>query len=195
MNWRKLPEHDYFLLARSYHVAAKKLVRSLDLDPGLIPDFDLCPLLSLNRHAIELHLKDMVLGDGGNFLPARPDPLSVHKTRSLSWLAQFAVQIVTALRWEAEFQVKGINGLTEFKALIEEANTIDPPFQAFRCPAAARPEMLKSTVLEFTSRLDALVELLEQTSDGLAAEWDLRTNPTAPEAGWPDDGGFEPTIQ
>jgi hypothetical protein len=49
VKWRNLPEHDYFLFARSYQRAAKKLARSLDSDPGPIPDFDLCPILSALR--------------------------------------------------------------------------------------------------------------------------------------------------
>jgi hypothetical protein len=193
MNWRKLPEHDYFLFARSYHMAAKKLAGMLDLDPGPISDFDLSPLLTAYRHAVELHLKVIVLGDGGKFLATRPDELSVQKTKSLSWLAQFVVQIVTTLKWEGEFKTEGIESLADFKAVIEEANGIDPPFDAFRCPTDSElPEVVKSTVLEFVRRMDLLLELLETTADALAAEWDLRSDPTAPETDWPDG---KPTIQ
>lgn len=32
-------------------------------------------------------------------------------------------------------------------------------------------------VLDFVSRMDALVDLLARTADALAAEWDLRVNP------------------
>jgi hypothetical protein len=191
MNWRNLAEHDYFLHARSYHAAAKKLARALDLDAGPIPGFDLCPLVSMYRHAVEPHLKVIVLGEGGNFLENKPDELSVHKTRSLSWLAQFVVQIVTNLKWEDEFKTEGIENLADFKAVIEEANGIDAPFQAFRCPDdSERPEAVKSTVLDFVHRLDALLELLERTADGLAAEWDLRS-----EGFGSDDAPIKPTLQ
>ena len=189
MNWRNLNENDFFLYARSYHTAARKLARTLDLDTGPIPEFDLCPVLSAYRHAIELHLKVIVLGDGGNFLTIKPDELSVHKTRSLSWLAQFVVQIVTNLKWEEEFKTGGIENLADFKAVIEEANGINAPFQAFRCPAdPERPEILKSNVLEFVGRMDALLELLERTADGLAAEWDLRSEGVGP------DDAIQPTV-
>lgn len=191
MNWRNLPEHDYFLFARSYHTAAKKLARSLDIDPGPIPAFDLCPVLSAYRHAIELFLKVIVLGEGGNFMTTRPDEISVHKTRSLVWLAQFVVQIVTNLKWEAEFTTEGITDLAAFKAVIEEANGIDPAFHAFRCPVdSEHPESTKATVLSFLRRLDVLVELLESTADALAAEWDLRAHP-AHDSDWP---GGKPTV-
>ena len=66
-------------------------------------------------------------------------------------------------------------------------------FQAFRCPASPeRPEAVKSAVLEFVRRLDSLVELLAQTADSLAAEWDLRSDPPVFDADWP---GGKPTIQ
>ena len=193
MNWSNLDEDDYFLFARAYHSAAKKLARSLDSEPGPIPDFDLCPVLSAYRSAVELHLKVIILGDGGNFLATRPDELSVHKTRSLSWLAQFVVQIITALKWEEEFTTEGINDLGDFKAVVAEANEINATFQVFRCPAdPERPEAMKCAVLDFVRRLDALLELLERTADGLAAEWDLRSDPTALDADWP---GGKATLQ
>ena len=193
MNWRNLPDHDYFLFARAYHSAAKKLARSLDSEPGPIPDFDLCPVLSAYRSAVEMNLKAIVLGNGGKFLATRPDELSVHKTRSLSWLAQFVVQIITALKWEEEFTTEGINDLGDFKAVVAEANEINATFQVFRCPAdPERPEAMKCAVLDFVRRLDALLELLERTADGLAAEWDLRSDPTALDADWP---GGKATLQ
>lgn len=192
MNWRNLDVGDYFLYARSFHVAAKTLARTLGNNPGPIPDFDLCPVLSAYRHAVELHLKVILLGEGGNFLATRPDELSVHKTRSLSWLAQFVAQIVTTLEWEEEFRAEGIHDLADFKAAVAETNEIDPTFQAFRCPAnPEHPETAKSTVLEFVGRLDVLVDLLAQTADSLAAEWDLRSDAAILE----DGNDFNPTIQ
>jgi hypothetical protein len=67
-----------------------------------------------------------VLGDGGNFLKTKPDPISVSKSHSISWLAQFICQIVTALKWEPEFTCEGIGTLADFKTVIEEVNAVDP---------------------------------------------------------------------
>jgi hypothetical protein len=49
--------------------------------------------------------------------------------------------------------------------------------------------VVKSTVLEFVRRLDTLLELLERTADGLAAEWDLRSDATTT-----DGNDFKPTV-
>ena len=138
------------------------------------------------RHASELHLKLIVLGDGGNFLKTKPDEVSVHKTRSLSWLAHFVVQIVTALKWEGEFKAAGIEDLTAFKSLVEAVNSLDPAFQAFRYPAdPERPEMSRRSVLDFVGRLDNILELLERTADSLSVEWDLRSGRIVIDADWP----------
>jgi hypothetical protein len=104
LNWRKVPERDLWLYARSFHKAAKKLAGALELDAGPATYFDACPVVFMYRHAVELHLKAVVLGDGGNFLATKPDALSVHKTHSVSWLVQFVCQIITALNWEKEFR-------------------------------------------------------------------------------------------
>lgn len=55
-----------------------------------------------------------MLGESGNFLPTRPDPISLHKTRSVSWLAQFVCQIITTLKWEEEFRYAGVESLADF---------------------------------------------------------------------------------
>ena len=184
MHWRNVPDHEYSTQAQAYHAAAKKLARLLDVDadPSPIPDLDLCPVLSLYRHALELHLKIIVLGEGANFLPARPDVLSVSKSHSLAWLAQFVTQIVTALHWEDEFRTEGIDDLAAFKDLIAEANEIDAPYRPFRSPIdPAGPAALKTNLLQFLRRLDALLELLDQTADSLAAEWYLHSHPPSDE--------------
>jgi len=182
----KLNHHkDLFLYARSFHLAAKKLAASFQPDAAL-SEFDASPVVFMYRQAIELHLKAIVLGEGGNFLATRPDHISVSKTHSVSWLAQFVAQIVTALKWDQEFKCEGIDTLADFKAVIEEVNAVDPGFYTFRCPVD--PHSLAS-VREFAAKMDAVIDLLESTADALAAEWDMRSEAAGSNAGW------KPTIQ
>lgn len=131
------------------------------------------------RHAVELHLKALVLGEGGNFLATKPDTLSIHKTHSVSWLAQFVCQIVAALKWENEFKCEGIDSLADFKGVVDELNAVDPGSYAFRLPVSAEgqdavPGRGKASIGNFIRQLDALLDLLDSTSDALAAEWDTR---------------------
>ena len=123
---------DLFLYARSFHEAAKALAASFR--PDALAPSAACPVIFMYRHAIELHLKAIVLGDGGNFLQPKPNEISVSKSHSVSWLAQFVCQIVTALRWETEVRCEGIETLADFKAVVEEINSVDPGSYSFRCP-------------------------------------------------------------
>lgn len=194
-----IPAADLFLYARSFHTAAKKLAGALDLDSGPFTDPNLSPVVFMYRHALELHLKAVVLGEGGNFLATTPDAISVHKTHFVSWLAQFVCQIITAVKWEQEFKCDGIENLADFKAVIEELGAVDPGSYVFRLPVSAEgddsaPGSVKPTIGDFARRMDALLELLDSTADALAAEWDMRSEAAAIEAAW-NRGGFEPPIQ
>jgi hypothetical protein len=195
VNRHNVPAKDLFLYARSFHKAAKALA-AFQLDASPLADFDISPVVFMYRHAVELHLKALVLGDGGNFLATKPDVLSVHKTHSVSWLAQFVCQIITALKWETEFKCEGIENLADFKAVIEELNAVDPGSYVFRLPVSAVghdsvPGRTKLTIRDFARRMDALLDLLDSTADALAATWDAIGEREEFVAG----NGFEPPIQ
>ncbi len=162
----RVPEPEISLHARAFHAAAKRLAAAIDTGPGTFTDLDVFPVVFMYRHALELHLKAMVLGAGGKFLPAMPDTISVHTTHSVSWLAQFVRQIVTAAKRHDKFQCEGIGDLAAFKAAVEELNCVDPGTYGFRCPVDPRSP---SGVREFGSRMDALLDLLDSTADALAS--------------------------
>jgi hypothetical protein len=166
---RNIPEQDLWLFARSSHAAAKNLAEAADLHSGPFTPLAACPVVFMYRHALELYLKAIVLAEGGNFLKTRPDRISIGKTHSVSWLAQFVCQIVTALGWQEEFKCQGIENLDDFKAIIESVNEVDPGQYVFRFPG--EPEAQASfNVRKFARRMDALLELLDSTADALAAE-------------------------
>ena len=178
LNWKAVPQQEFFFYARSFHNAAKNLAGSAQLDGNSVAAFDVCPVVFMYRHALELHLKALVLGDGSNFLATKPDRLSIYKTHSLSWLAQFVCQIVTALKWEKEFKCAGIENLADFKAFIEEVSSVDPGAGRFRCLIRAEGEHSDPgrpvSVRELVAKMDALLGLLDVTADALAATWDIR---------------------
>jgi len=188
---RSSPHDDLFLYARSFHKAAKALAASFLPGANPFAEFDASPVVLMYRHALELHLKAIVLGDGGNFLATKPDPISVSKSHSVSWLAQFVSQIVTALKWQTEFRCQGIETLADFKAVVEEHNSVYPGSYSFRCPVDPKSQ---ASVREFGRKMDALLELLDSTGDALAAEWDLQAEGISIADEW-KGGGFEPPIQ
>lgn len=186
-NWRNVSDDDFWAYARSFHLAAKKLAGTLEGGSGPFSQFDACSVVYLYRHAIELELMASVLGAGGNFLATKPDPISVSKSVSLSWLAQFVYQIVTGLKWEGSFKCDGIENLADFKAVIEDVNSVDPGPHGFRCPEA------QFNIREFGAKVDALLDLLDSTADALEATWDMQVDGLAVQDD-PHGGDFGPTI-
>jgi len=181
---------DLFLHARSFHIAAKKLAGTLEFSSRPFAEFDISPVIFLYRHALELHLKTIVLGEGGSFLRTKPDRISISQSHSVPWLAQFVCQIVTALAWEKEFRCDSIETLADFKAMVDEVNAVDPGLYVFRSPVDPRSQV---AIQKFAGRMDRLLDLLESTADALAAEWDMRSKGAEREADW-SGGGFGPTI-
>lgn len=189
---QSLSDDDLYFIAQAVHKAAKKLAATVQLHAAPLGEFAFYPVLHLYRHAVELYLKDIVLNDGGNFLAIKPDHISVSKSRSVSWLGQFVVQIVTGLRWEEQFRCEGIEDIVAFREIIEEVNRIDVGHPMFRVPGDAHA--VADEFRELTRRLDALLELLDRTADSLAAEWDLQTAGEDMEDEVPGDANSKETI-
>ena len=140
---------------------------------------------------MELSLKALVLGEGGNVLTIRPDSLLIYKTHSVCRLAQFVCQIVTALGWGPEFKCQGVENLVDFKALIEEVNAVDPESYAVSLPDD-REAQGPFSVPTFAKKMDSLLDLLNSTVEAIAVEWDSRS--ALADSDW-HAGDVEPTIQ
>jgi hypothetical protein len=198
-SWHNGGDIEIGFYARSCHKAAKKLIATLDLEPNHKTAWDACPVVLLYREAVELHLK-FLIGDGSNFLKAPTDHLSLAKTHSLRWLAQIVCQIIRAVKWENEFMCEGIASLADFSTLVDELESLDPVAVAVR-PANRRPDgwvppqLQPLNVVRFAKRLDALLDLLAATADGLAAEWDLQQEGISSESDLDAGEDFTPTIQ
>ena len=194
-HWHNGGDVEIHLYARSVHKAAKKLIATLDLEPNTKTAWDACPVILLYRQAVELHLKALV-DEGSNFLKERTDSISLYKTHSLRWLAQIVGQIIKAVKWENEFKCDGVSSLADFSALVNELEALDPVAVAVR-PGNRRPDgwvpnqLLPPNVADFSKKLDGLLDLLDVTTDALAAMGDQVSSEEKFEAG--DD--FEPTIQ
>jgi hypothetical protein len=197
-SWHNGGDIEIGLYARSLHKAAKTLIESLDLQPNPKTAWDACPVILLYRQAVELQLKSLI-GEGGNFLKERTDPLTLYKTHSLRWLAQIVCQIIKAVKWENEFRCEGVASIADFSALVDELESLDPVAIAER-PASRRPDgwvpdqLLPPNVVQFAKKLDALLDLLAATADGLAA-WDLRKDGVSSVSDLDPGDDFGPTIQ
>ena len=144
---------------------------------------------------IELHLKALV-DEGSNFLNERTDSITLYKTHSLRWLAQIVGQIIKAVRWEKEFKCEGVASLADFSALVSELEALDPVAVAVqfrnRRPDGWVPNQLEQpNVVRLAKRLDGLLDLLDGTTDALAAMWEKESG----EEKYHAEDDFMPTIQ
>src|SRR5580704_2155175 len=177
-SWHNGGDIEIGFYARSCHKATKKLIETLGLEPNHKTAWDACPVILLYREAVELHLK-LLIGDGSNFLKKPTDHISLAKTHSLRWLTQIVCQIIRAVKWENKFKCEGIASLADFSALVNELEELDPVAVAVR-PANRRPDgwvpsqLQTPNVVRFAKKLDALLDLLAATADGLTAESDLQ---------------------
>lgn len=191
-HWHNGAEIEIGLYAGSLHKAAKLLLESLDRNENPKTAWDVGPIITLYRQAVELQMKFLV-GEGGRFLASPTDHLTLAKTHSLRWLAQIVCQIIKAVQWGAEFKCEGVSGLTEFSALIAELETMEPVGAAIYADRTKKhlgdipPQLRKARFLEIAWKLDGLIDLLAATADGLAATADLMELDA-------DGGGTKPVV-
>ena len=176
--WHGGADAEINLYARSLQKAALSLARALEPQPGTRTPWDVCPIIWLYRQALELQLKALV-GEGSNFLKSKTDPISLYRSHSLRWLAQIVCQVIKTVGWESDFACEGVSNLTEFNSLVNEVESLEPVSCAVHFANASDYGSVAQTfqkidALEFTRKLDALLELLEVTADALAATWEQR---------------------
>ena len=187
LNWNNAPEEEFCVYARAFHTAAKTLVANLDLDRTARSDWDACPVVFLYRHALELYLKALVLGDGSNILASKPDSASIYRSHSLRNLAPIVCEIVREFGWESTFGCEGVADLAAFNAIINELDALDPRSYAFRYPVDTHgrgsvKDHLSFSVVAFSEQMNAILDLLDDTAFALDAEWGVRSERATLEA-------------
>jgi hypothetical protein len=105
---------------------------------------------------------------------------------------------VKAVRWESQFKCEGVASLADFSAVVSELAALAPVSIAVHSGSRARDgsvpyQLHPPNVVQFAKNLDCLLDLLDSTTDALAAEWAMRSEVTTEGSG--SDGGFGPTIQ
>jgi hypothetical protein len=194
-SWHNGGDFEIDLYARSLHNAAKTLIETLDLKPNPKTAWDGCPAILLYRQAVELQLK-AVVDEGANFLSSPTDPITLYKTHSVRWLAQIVCQIVRTLGWESSFKCECVASLADFSALIGELEALDPVSIAVHVASRARDgsaplQLQPPNVVRFAKKLDGLLDLLDKTTDALAATGDQASREETFCAG----NHLKPTIQ
>lgn len=189
LNWNNGPEGEFSRYALAFHTAAKKLVENPYLDRTARSDWDACPIVFLYRHAAELYLKAIVLGDGSEILSAKPDPKMIFRTHSLLTLLPIVCEIVKAFGWEQSVTCDGVADLAVFKSLVCELHAFDPGSYAFRYPVdtqghGAVESHLTFSVVAFAEQMDKLLNFLDDLAFAVEAEWSVRSETAALNAEW-----------
>ena len=115
-------------------------------------------------------------------------------------MAQIVGQIIRAVKWESEFKCESVSSLADFSALVAELEALDPVEIAVRpgnrrSDGSVPPQLEPPNVVRVAKKLDALLDLLNATADGLAATWDLQQAGISTAADLDDGGDFKPTGQ
>ena len=77
LNWHREPEKEFHLYGEAFWNAAKTLLQNDALDRLPIASFDASVIVYLYRHALELFLKEILIGRGGELIHPRPSPETV----------------------------------------------------------------------------------------------------------------------
>jgi hypothetical protein len=176
--WHDGGEIEVNLYAKALRKAARALLDRSQVEESGRQDWDVCPVILIYRQALELSLKCMV-AEGSKFLKVRTDPITLSQTHSLRWLAQIVCQVIKTVGWQKQFQCDGVRTLADFSVFVNDVEALDPVTRIIRSTKTDGPDSITKfyrgfDVVVFARKMDALLDLLDVTADGLAAEWDLR---------------------
>lgn len=186
-SWHNGADMEIHLYGKALRSTAKNLLRKLESEASTQAQWDVCPIILLYRQAMELHLK-AVVSEGSGFLKVKVDPITLFTTHSTRWLAQIVRQIVKAVGWERQFVCDGVTNLTAFSTKVAQIDALDPvPHLIYsRSKVSTAPNFQVMRNVQFTNEIDALLDLLDSTADGLAATWALRVDTLEPPDVWSD---------
>lgn len=179
LNFNNDPENDFMVYGDSFHDGARALRDKLKVQIGY-SDADICPIVFLYRHALELFIKDMLiteeklLGLENKVLPIKKE--KIFSTHTLSKLVPSLKIIFKEVGWEWDFEVNEIKSFKDFKIFVESIDKIDPRSNAFRYPidsnrSASLPQNFGFNVLEFSYMMDKILDLLSGGCLGLKEIW------------------------
>jgi hypothetical protein len=149
LNWHQDPEKELHLYGEAFWSAAKTLLQNKYLDRAPIASFDASVIVYLYRHALELFLKEILIGPGGGFIHPHPSPKNVlNANHALSKLLPDVRRIFKACGWDEPFAGEAVPTFDDFVAIVEEFEAADPSSFCFRYPI--KKDLTKSLDSHFT---------------------------------------------
>src|SRR5919109_998480 len=129
LNWHGTPEEEFTYFAEAFHEVARKAAVDLSHNRlfGRMPleDFKAYPVVFMYRHALELHMKAVILAGSQMLPPPKIDRVRLFKTHSLDVLRQDVERVFDAYEWDWELGVPHFKTLEDFRQAIAELASVD----------------------------------------------------------------------
>jgi hypothetical protein len=173
LNWHRAPENEFHFYGEAFWNSAKNLLQNEGLDKRPIASFDACVIVYLYRHALELFLKGILIGRGGELIDPRPSPETVvNAGHSLTKLLPDVRRIFVECGWDKTFGSKAAVTFDDFTAVVEEFERADPSSFCFRYPVkknltAALDGHFTFSVRQFALTMDEVLSTLSGACDSL----------------------------
>jgi hypothetical protein len=151
LNWHEEPAMEFHLYGNAFWSAAKNLLQNeaRDKQPGA--SFDACVIVYLYRHALELFLKDILIGRGGELIVQPPSPETVvgwgHR---LTKLLPDVRRIFVECGWDEAFGSKTAVTFDDLTAVVKEFEETDPSSFCFRYPVKKERDLPATLEGHFT---------------------------------------------
>jgi hypothetical protein len=171
LNWHREPEKEFHLYGEAFWNAARNLLQNDALDKLPIASFDASVIVYLYRHALELFLKEILIGRGGELIDPRPSAETVtNKGHSLTKLLPDVRRIFVECGWDKTFGSKAAVTFDDFAAIVEEFERADPSSFSFRYPVkkdltAALDGHFTFSVRKFALTMDEVLNTLSGACD------------------------------
>lgn len=179
LNWHDDPARELHLYGEAFWNAAKELLKNNGLDRHPIASFDAAVVVYLYRHALELFLKEILMG-GADLISESPSPKKiVDAGHSLTRFLPDIRRIFVECGWDKEFGTKSVLTFDDFIALLKEFEKADPSSFCFRYPikkdlTKALDSHFTFSVRHFASTMDEILEALSGACYALPEEADAR---------------------
>lgn len=176
LNFMGRAKGEFDVYGHAFHEAANRLVDVIRQGNGGYSDLDACPIVTLYRHAIELHLKAILYwGEQLLRLDDREafDFDKIMGTHNLEVLLPHVKNVFAVMDWvDAPESDTKYGTYAEIEEAILEINEIDRSATAFRFPIDKKgnpslPEGFHFNVIAFGEEIDALLKMLDGAATGV----------------------------
>ena len=196
LNWHGTPEEEFTYFAEAFHEVAHKAAVELSKNPhfGRIPfeDFKAYPVVFMYRHALELHMKAVILAGSQMLRPPEVNRETLLKTHSLDLLSQDVERVFDAYDWGWDLGVPHFETIEDFRLAISELASVDGGSYAFRYPVdtkgkASLSSHFRFNLFEFCETLDGLLKVLKGATIGAYEEFQAAAEASAEARSWEND--------